>query len=172
MLQTKIRAALEKRARGDKGFTLIELLVVVIIIGILAAVAIPVFLGQRQKAFDAGVQSDLKNLATSAETTFVENLRYPAEELTFASNGVAPIITAGNTFVVFIHRPAGGAGAGYIIYGTAEGSPTVWVLSSYNGGAPARTTRTELNIEAGAQPNGPVPLNAPSGITYAALNIP
>ena len=55
------------RSRSDNGFTLIELLIVIIIIGILAAIAIPVFLNQRQKGYDSEAKNDLKNMSSFEE---------------------------------------------------------------------------------------------------------
>ena len=69
----RIHRAMEER---DEGFTLIELLVVIIIIGILAAIAIPVFLSQRNKGYDSQAKSDARNLGTLQETYFNDNNCY------------------------------------------------------------------------------------------------
>lgn len=62
------------RTEGDQGFTLIELLVVIAIIATLAGIALPVFLSQRTKGVDASLRSDLKSLATAAETYATDNV--------------------------------------------------------------------------------------------------
>ena len=56
--------------RNTKGFTLIELLIVVVIIGILAAIAIPKFAGTKNKAYEAAMKSDLKNLSLAQESYY------------------------------------------------------------------------------------------------------
>ena len=59
--------------RAKKGFTLIELLIVVVIIGILAAIAIPKFANTKEKAYVASMKSDLRNLVTAQEAYFSDN---------------------------------------------------------------------------------------------------
>src|SRR3954466_15721071 len=79
----------------EEGFTLIELLVVIIIIGILAAIAIPVFMNQRKRGYDAAAKSDLRNLANFEEIYLVDHSGYAdistivaVEPKVFASKGV------------------------------------------------------------------------------------
>jgi type IV pilus assembly protein PilA len=67
---------LRNRAQDEKGFTLIELLVVILIIGILAAIALPAFLGQRGRAQDTDAKSAVREAQTAMETFYTDNQTY------------------------------------------------------------------------------------------------
>lgn len=85
-------------ASRTRGFTLIELLIVVVIIGILAAIAVPKFQATKGKANAAALRSDLRNLASAQEAYFYENLVYAVDtaQLTYrASRGVQLTIVEG-----------------------------------------------------------------------------
>ena len=81
--------------RGSKGFTLIELLIVVVIIGILAAIAIPRFANTKERAYLAAMKSDLRNIVTAQETYFAENVTY-----TTSTTNLGLIITTGVTVTI------------------------------------------------------------------------
>ena len=66
----KLRSAARRDADGDKGFTLVELMVVVLVIAILLAIAIPTFLGARERSQDRAAQSNLRNALTAAKVAF------------------------------------------------------------------------------------------------------
>src|SRR5215204_6485397 len=70
---------LRARAQDEKGFTLIELLVVILIIGILAAIALPAFLNQRGKAQDSEAKSAARTAQTAMETFYTDNQNYDAD---------------------------------------------------------------------------------------------
>jgi type IV pilus assembly protein PilA len=85
------------RLSGKKGFTLIELLIVVVIIGILAAIAIPKFANTKEKAYMASMKSDLRNLATAEESYFADYQTYTQTQSAMnytSSNGVNVTISA------------------------------------------------------------------------------
>jgi len=85
----RIRKAMDER---EEGFTLIELLVVMIIIGILAAIAIPVFLNQRAKARDSSTKADVSTVGKEMATYYVDG----TGSLTVAQTGAGTPITVGD----------------------------------------------------------------------------
>lgn len=82
----------ETTDRKDGGFSLVELLVVIIIIGILAAIAIPVFLNQRTKSYEGGLQTDLRTIANEVQSQNATNEDYT--KTTWKTAGTAAVPNA------------------------------------------------------------------------------
>ena len=111
--------------RDNKGFTLIELLIVVVIIGILAAIAIPKFSSTREKAYFSAMKSDLKNLATQQEIYYQSAYSYTTvtSDLSFASSQgitVASAATSSGWSASVIHAALGSTEGCVVYYGTAS----------------------------------------------------
>jgi prepilin-type N-terminal cleavage/methylation domain-containing protein len=129
------------KTENDKGFTLIELLVVMIIIGILAAIAIPVFLNQRAKAEDSATKSDVTTLGKEIATYYVDNTAAPAAFVAIAGgqytfNGS----TVGRVSRTTISVTSGGSAATFtsstkwcVALTNSAGSTQVWHYSATNG---------------------------------------
>ena len=142
--------ALINRERSDReaGFTLIELLVVVAIIGILAAIAIPVFLNQRASARDASVKADLNGIAKVMETVYADTGAYPTENGPGTDFDAAhPVVSNGNLLVIAT------TDTGFTIQGCNAESDNLFEYDSLDGGlAPDAingATANDCDIEPG-----------------------
>lgn len=151
----RIHTRLTNRFDGERegGFTLIELLVVIIIIGILAAIAIPVYLAQRNKAYDAQAKADLHNVATDEESFLTDNNLY---SVTFSL--ATPPTTPSTTTIYYKKSPSvnmvtgefltstgakssTATAAGYCLSVTVPSNGHVWVYNSMSGGLQSLGTK-------------------------------
>ena len=108
---------LRRRAEDEKGFTLIELLVVILIIGILAAIAIPTFLNQKSKANDASAESLARNAATAMETYATDNNGSYSNANASILNSITPALNTSTTNGQAYLSSASGTASGYTIVG-------------------------------------------------------
>jgi len=136
----RIRKAQEE---NEGGFTLIELLVVIIIIGILAAIAIPTFLSQRKKGWDAASKSELRNAAVAQESYATDaNGSYTLSEADLSTEGYNQSAAFTGTGIFEIITIVNGTAPEYCMRAAHSSQPTVfWYLGSENG-EPSKTACT------------------------------
>jgi type IV pilus assembly protein PilA len=127
---------LRNRIQDQKGFTLIELLVVILIIGILAAIALPAFLGQRARAQDTAGKSSVRESQTAMETFYTDNQNYNATKTDLEDIEASLKAKPGNTLVV-----TGGAD-NYTLVVTAITNNTFTIKKLADGTVARTCTRT------------------------------
>jgi type IV pilus assembly protein PilA len=136
---------LRARMQDEKGFTLIELLVVILIIGILAAIALPAFLNQREKAQDATAKSDVRTTQTAMETYYTDNQTYTGATVAVLQ-GIEPALKNANFPTSGAVTVSGTNGSAYAISVKSKGSNGVVYTINNSAGT---VTRSCLPVNTG-----------------------
>jgi type IV pilus assembly protein PilA len=126
---------LRERAQDEKGFTLIELLVVILIIGILAAIALPAFLNQREKAQDSEAKSAVRTAQTAMETFYTDNQTYTGATVAILE-GIEPALKNANGRLTVTPDAAG---TGYALVVESKGNEKVDYTITNTAGEVSRT---------------------------------
>ncbi len=166
-MKETLRRMQKKRAAGDSGFTLVELLVVVVIIGVLVAIAVPMYLNYRKGAANKSAESDVRAAVSAVEQFYTENGNvYPKDVLTLAAGStkvdfVMPTgtttspqvatLSPGNT-LLYKNLPDGS----YRICGSNKDGKAVYKYESAAGGSVKKTDDADaaacINAAAAATP--------------------
>ena len=146
-----------RRGHGDAGFTVLELLVVMIIIGILAAIAIPLYLSQKKKGYDASVKSDLRSYARELETYNADSGAFPATAaFTQASGGVlkvAPGLTVRVATTITFRYFLNTTKTAFCLIGVNSRGTRPWeFISSLGGLQPASTFAAGTTLPTACKP--------------------
>ena len=148
--------------KQDEGFTLIELLVVVVIIGVLVAIAVPVYLNYRKGAADKSAQSDVRGAVSAVEQFYTDNGNTYPDTIAGTNSGTggvasltlnATAITGATTQTItlsdktqlgFVHATGSTT---YLLCGNNLGGSNKWyVYNSANGGSVKASTATSMNL--------------------------